>query len=92
MQVETIFAIADNFGIFSRADRKDAGFSSVERFIESVETETGCRIAKDTMYRIESGKAQPTLMQAMAISATLDRNLGKESRITRMIAEGLRPV
>ena len=59
------------FGLLLRRARRDAGFASVEDFLEAVEFETGFVISKDTAYKIENGKAKLSIDAAAAINITL---------------------
>lgn len=59
------------FGLLMRKARRDAGYSTVEAFIEAVRERAGLSISKDTWYKIESGKSKPTLEHILAVNITL---------------------
>lgn len=66
---------AQLFGLLIRRARMDLGLSTADAFSEEVERETGLKVPRDTLYRIETGKTQPSIEQAIAISLTLrDKN------------------
>lgn len=59
------------FGLLLRKARRDAGYSTVEAFINAVSKRAGFTISKDTWYKIESGKSKPTLEHILAVNITL---------------------
>lgn len=56
------------FGLLLRRERMNAGLKTAKAFSEYILAKTGLYISQDTLYRIEGGKQQPALDQAIAIS------------------------
>ena len=59
------------FGLLLRKARRDAGYSSMQSFVNDVTLATGVNISASTMQRIESGSQLPDIVQQAAICITL---------------------
>lgn len=59
------------FGLLLRRKRVNAGYSTAQAFSDNLELIWGVKIPRDTIYRIESGKVQPSIEQALAFSLAL---------------------
>ena len=64
------------FGLLIRRARINRGYKSVDEFLLDMEQKLKYKgISRDVMYRIESGKTEPSISQMMAINAMIDCSL-----------------
>ena len=58
-------------GFYIRSSRRKAGYWKAELFSDAIEEQTGRHVSADTLYKIESGRQEPSITQLMAIAYTL---------------------
>ena len=83
---EKIFRLFD-FGIWSaivKRKRKDRGYVTAEDFSNKIESETKVHISVQTLYKIEQGKKEPSLLQFWAINIVIYGQLMPFDEITNI--------
>lgn len=61
------------FGMLVRRNRLNLGYRRAEDFVNIMEMITGYSISKDALYRIETGKATPTIDFLVAFNIMLGK-------------------
>jgi hypothetical protein len=75
-------------GSLIRLARLRHGHRHGEKFCQRILEVTGLRLPVDTLYRIESGRQEPTLGQFMAINIALGRHMLDNRMVAASMAAG----